>query len=226
MLSNIKTGLTSLEENPICQDITEIGKKVGLNFIVNVILGNNKKILKIGSGDPSKTQKSLIRIARGIYEVGVTKIFDAVICGVGYPKDSNLYQVSRAASYLYYSSSRVIKEGGYIIIPASCEEGAGRGIGEKRFFSMLKNKNLGDIINSEENFKAGEQRAYLMANVLLHHKVIIVNPQKPEIINQAKMIPAKNMKEAFKIMTSDLGANLDLLFIPNSLITLPILKKK
>ena len=38
MLSNIKTGLSSLEENPISQDLREIGTKLGLNFIVNVIL--------------------------------------------------------------------------------------------------------------------------------------------------------------------------------------------
>jgi lactate racemase len=226
MLSNIKTGLTNLETNPISQDILEIGKKTGLNFVVNVILGYDKKILEVESGDPLKTHKSLIKIAKEIYETSVPKLFDAVICGVGYPKDTNLYQVSRAASYLYYSSSRVIKEGGYIIIPANCEEGAGRGIGEKRFFSLLKNKNLEDIIQNEENFKAGEQRAYLMANVLLHHKVIIVNSQNPEVISQAKMIPAKNMENAFKIMKRDLGENLDLLFIPNSLTTIPILNKK
>ena len=126
---------------------------------------------------------------------------------------------------LFRSSIKVIKEGGYIIIPARCEEGAGQGVGEQRFFSMLKNKTLNGIINSTSEFKAGEQRAFFMANVLSHYKVIIVDSLVPEIIRDAKMIPAKNMEEAFRIVKNDLGSNLDLILIPKSFSTLPIIQK-
>ena len=90
---------------------------------------------------------------------------------------------------------------------------------------MLKNKSLKGIINSTSEFKAGEQRAFFMANVLSHYKVIIVDSLVPEIIREAKMIPAKNMDEAFEIVKNDLGSNLDLILIPKSLSTLPIIQK-
>ena len=225
MLTHQKTGLTRLEGNPVYEDIIEIGKKAGLDFVVNVVIGKEHQILEIKSGEPQETQNVLIKFSQEINEIPVNKSYDVAVCGVGFPKDTNLYQVSRAASYLCYASIKVIKEGGYIIIPARCEEGAGQGVGEQRFFSMLKNKTLNGIINSTSEFKAGEQRAFFMANVLSHYKVIIVDSLVPEIIRDAKMIPAKNMEEAFRIVKNDLGSNLDLILIPKSFSTLPIIQK-
>jgi hypothetical protein len=116
----------------------------------------------------------------------------------------------------------VIKSGGYIIIPALCNEGAGKGIGEKRFFSMLKNHTIDEILNTTGDFKAGEQRAFFVASVLKKCKIIIVGCKSPQVIKDAKMIPAKNMKEAFDYVKNDFE-NLDMLLVPNALITLPII---
>ena len=219
--SRIKVG--QIDENPIQEEIIEIGKKTGLNFIVNVILGHNNEVLEIESGEPVETHKNLIKKIKHICEIPLKKSYDVVICGVGYPKDSNLYQVTRAASYLYFANKPIINPGGYIIIPAPCPEGAGIGIGEQRFFSMLKNKTLDEILNTDEEFKAGEQRSYFIAHVLKNCKIIIVGCKIPQLITDAKMIPAKDMEEAFDIVKNDF-TNTELLFIPNVLSTLPIIQ--
>jgi len=117
----------------------------------------------------------------------------------------------------------VVKNGGYIIIPAVCQEGAGKGIGEERFFEMLKNMTIDEILNHKPDFKSGEQRAFMMANVLKHCKVIIVGSQMPEIVQEAKMIPASTMDESFEIIKNDLERNLEIILIPSSLTTLPII---
>jgi len=70
----------------------------------------------------------------------------------------------------------------------------------------------------------GEQRAFMMANVLKHCKVIIVGSKEPQIVKDAKMIPTSTMNEAFKIVQNDLGKNLDVILIPNAMMTLPIIK--
>jgi len=66
----------------------------------------------------------------------------------------------------------------------------------------------------------------MMANVLKHCKVIIVGSITPEIIKATKMIPATTMDEAFEIVKNDIGKDLELLLIPNSLLTLPIIKQR
>ena len=146
-----------------------------------------------------------------------------MICGVGYPRDSNLYQATRAASYLYFANTPIINPGGYIIIPAPCPEGAGTGIGEQRFFSMLKNKTIDEILNINEEFRAGEQRSYFIAQILKNCKIIVVGCMMPEIIKEAKMIPAKDMDEAFDIIKNDFN-NIEILLIPNALSTLPVIQ--
>ena len=219
--SKIKVG--QIDGNPIQEEIIEIGKKTGLNFIVNVVLGNNNEVLEIESGEPIETHKILIKKTKNIYETPLKKSYNVVICGVGYPRDSNLYQVTRAASYLYFASKPIINYGGYIIIPAPCPEGAGTGIGEQRFFSMLKNKTIDEILNMNEEFKAGEQRSYFIAQVLKNCKIIIVGCKMPEIIKEAKMIPATDMEEAFNIVKNDFNKT-EVLLVPNALSTLPIIQ--
>lgn len=219
--SKIKVG--QIERNPIYEEIIEIGKKTGLNFIVNVIIGDNNEVLEINAGEPIETHKNLIVKAKNIYEIPLKKSYDVVICGVGYPRDSNLYQATRAASYLYFANTPIINPGGYIIIPAPCPEGAGTGIGEQRFFSMLKNNTLDEILNINEEFRAGEQRSYFISQILKKCKIIVVGCMLPEIIKEAKMIPAKDMDEAFDIVKNDFN-NIEILLIPNALSTLPVIQ--
>lgn len=219
-----KTRIGNTEGNIFNEDLVEIGKKVGLDFIINVILDDKKNIIDIKAGEPLETYKTLVSKIKKISEISISKSYDVAICGIGFPKDTNLYQTSRAASYLFYLPAKVVKNGGYIIIPAICDEGAGQGIGEQRFFDMLKNQSLEQILNHDGDFKAGEQRAFMMANVLNHNNVIIVGSKSHKIIKDAKMIPASTMNEAFKIVQNDLGKNLDLILIPNALMTLPIIK--
>lgn len=218
-----KTRIGNIEGNIFHDDIVEIGKKVGLDFIINVILDEEQNVVDIKSGEPIETYKTLVKKAKEISEISIKKQFDVAICGVGFPKDSNLYQTSRAASYLFYLKKPVVKNGGFIIIPAVCPEGAGKGIGEERFFEMLKNMTIDEILNHKPDFKAGEQRAFMMANVLKHCKVIIVGSQTPEIVQEAKMIPASTMDEAFEIIKNDSERNLEIILIPSSLTTLPII---
>jgi nickel-dependent lactate racemase len=221
LLKKVETRVGKIDGNPIQDEIIEIGKKTGLNFIVNVILGPTH-LVEIKAGEPFATHRSLIKKAREIYEVPVKNSYNVVLCGVGYPKDSNLYQVSRAASYLFFAHKPVINPGGYIIIPAMCTEGAGKGIGEQRFFSLLKNHTIDEILNFDE-FKAGEQRAFFIASVLQKCKIIIVGCKTPNVIKDAKMIPAKDMDEAFAYVRSDFGENLEILFVPNAITTLPVI---
>lgn len=216
--SKIKVG--QINQNPIYDEIIDIGKKSGLNFIVNVILSNNNEVLEIQSGEPVETHKNLIKKITQLYRIPLKKSYDVVICGVGYPRDSNLYQATRAASYLYFIEKPIINHGGYIIIPAPCTEGAGMGVGEQRFFTTLKNKTIDEILNINEELKAGEQRSYFIAQVLKYCKIIIVGSKKPEIIKEAKMISVKDMNEAFNIIKQNFK-NAEILLIPNVLSSLP-----
>jgi len=225
-LKNPNARIGKIEGNPFQENIIEIGKKVGLNFVINVIVGNDNSPSEILAGEPIETHKALIKKAKSIFEVSIKEPFDVAICGVGHPSDSNLYLASRAASFLVYGNDSSIKKGGYIVIPAKCDEGAGKGIAEQRFISMLSSKTPDEIINQKEEFNAGEQRAFVMANVLKQCQVIIVGCEFSDMLKNAGMISVKNMNEAFKIIKNNLEENVKMALIPNSMMTLPIINSK
>lgn len=222
------TRLGRIEQNPFHEAITEAAQRAGLRFIVNVVLDDDKRVLRVTAGDPEKAFQDLVAFARSVYEVPIPQQYDIVIGGVGFPKDSNLYQASRAPSYLFFAPTCVIRPGGYFIIPARCEEGAGSGVGEQRFLSAMRD--MPDIRSILEDARAngyppGQQRAFVLAKVLEKTKVIIVGSECPDIVAACKMIPAATMDEAVRIAAGDTGVSCDVLIVPHSLLTLPVVRE-
>ncbi len=221
------TRLGKIEGNPFHEAITEAARRAGLRFIVNVVIDDHKQVVAVRAGAPEEAFMELVAIARSIFEVPIPQQYDVAVAGVGFPKDANLYQASRAASYLFFAPTQVVRDGGYIILPAECEEGPGEGVGEQRFFETMRNAASPQQILDDARkygYKPGEQRAFVMAKVLEKNKVIVVGSKDPEMIRQAKMIPAATMDEAFAIIQADLGPQCDVLVVPHALLTLPIVQ--
>jgi nickel-dependent lactate racemase len=219
------TRLGCIDGNPFHDAVTEAARRAGLRFILNVVLDDNQNLLRVTAGDPEEAFRDLVAFARSVYEVPIAQRYDIVIGGAGYPKDSNLYQASRAPSYLFFAPTCVVKPGGYFIIPARCEEGAGSGVGEQRFLAAMRDMpDVQSILEDgrKNGFPPGQQRAFVMAKVLEHSKVIIVASECPDIVAACKMIPAATMEEAIQIAAKDTGSSCDVLIVPHALLTLPV----
>jgi len=228
MVDHPGTRLGRIEGNPFHEAITEAAQRAGLRFILNVVLDDHKRVVAVCAGEPEATFLELVAIARELYEVPVPRQYDVVIGGVGFPKDANLYQASRAASYLFFAPTPVVKPGGFLIIPARCQEGAGEGVGEQRFFEKMRNaKDMPSLLEElrRTGYPPGAQRAFIMAKVMEVNPVIIVGAECPEIVQQAKMTPAATMEEALSMAAEALGPELDVLIVPHALLTLPVVKE-
>lgn len=219
------TRLGRIEGNPFHEAITEAARRAGLRFILNVVLDDEKRVVCVKAGEPVETHRQLVTSARAIYEVNIPHQYDVAIGGVGFPKDANLYQASRAASYLFFAPTPVVRPGGFLIIPARCEEGAGEGVGEQRFFAAMQEApDVGSILDDarQHGYPPGQQRAFVMAKVLEQAQVIIVGSQHPDVVAACKMVPAVTMEEALGVAARDLGDELDVLVVPHALLTLPV----
>lgn len=223
------TRLGRIEGNPFHEAISEAARRAGLRFILNVVLDDDKRLLRVAAGDPEAAFQDLVAFARSVYEVPVPHQYDIAIGGVGFPKDCNLYQASRAPSYLFFAPTCVVRPGGYFIIPARCEEGAGSGVGEQRFLSAMRNApDIAFILDDarRNGYPPGQQRAFVMAKVLEKSHVIIVGSECPDIVAACKMIPAETMDEAVRIATATPGASCDCLIVPHAMLTLPVIMEK
>lgn len=221
------TRLGRIEGNPFHEAVTEAARRANLRFILNVVLDDEKCILRVAAGNPDLAFRELVAFARSVYEVPIPHQYDIAIGGVGFPKDSNLYQASRAPSYLFFAPVPVVRKGGYFIIPARCEEGAGTGVGEQRFLAALREApDIRHILDSArcDGYPPGQQRAFVMAKVLEESKVIIVGSECPDLVTACKMIPTSSMDEALAVATQDLGPACRVLVVPHALQTLPVIR--
>lgn len=219
--------LGRIEGNPFHEAITEAARRAGLRFILNVVLDDDQRILKVAAGAPEATFSELVSFARSVYEAPIPQQFDVAIGGVGYPKDANLYQASRAASYLFFAPTPVVRPGGFLIIPARCQEGAGEGVGEQRFLSAMRDApDIQTILRDARThgYPPGQQRAFVMAKVLEQAHVVIVGSEHPDVVADCKMTPAATVEEALGIAAATLGRSLDVLIVPHALLTLPVVQ--
>jgi nickel-dependent lactate racemase len=221
------TRLGRIQGNPFHEAVTEAARRAGLKFIVNVVLDDDKRVLRVRAGDPELAFQDLVAFAKSVYEVPILSQFDIAIGGVGYPKDTNLYQASRAPSYLFFAPLPVVRPGGFFIIPARCEEGAGAGVGEQRFLAAMRDAPSIQFILDDarkNGYPPGQQRAFVMAKVLEQTRVVIVGSECPELVSACKMIPAATMDEALGLASRELGPACKVLIVPHAMLTLPVIQ--
>jgi len=223
------TRLGRIEGNPFHEAVTEAAQRANLRFILNVVLDDDKRLLRVAAGEPELAFHELVSFARSVYEVPIPHQYDIAIGGVGYPKDCNLYQASRAPSYLFFAPTSVVRPGGFFIIPARCEEGAGTGVGEQRFLAAMRDApNVQFILEDarRNGYPPGQQRAFVMAKVLEQTKVVIVGSECPELVTACKMIPAATMDEALGLAVRELGPSCRVLVVPHAMLTLPVIGRE
>jgi nickel-dependent lactate racemase len=218
--------LGQIDGNPFQQFVRDAARSIGRQFVVNVVLDGAGEAIAVQAGDPIAVHDALVATARSIYEVPIEHEYDVVIAQVDPPKDVNLYQASRAATYVGLSATPPIRPSGVIIVTAQCPEGAGQGRGEQRFFTALSQAtDLQQLLAQyrRDGCQAGEQRAYMLAQVLLDYEVVVAGSQYPQIVEACHLIAAPSLAEAIEYAHRRQGATAQVLYLPHPLQTIPII---
>ena len=214
MLARDGVRLGRVEDNPFREFIDEAGDLVGVEFSLNVTHGPSG-ILGAAAGDPRSVVRDLADAARDALATPVEDGYDAVVAGVGAPKDANLYQTTRAATYVALGAHDPLSDGGRIVLPATLPHGAGEGTGEQRFYDRLSGAESADALYEEmrQGYEPGAQRAFVVARVLRDYDVYVTNSQHPEVVEDCLMHARESVEDAVE-------AGSDVLVVPDALDTL------
>jgi nickel-dependent lactate racemase len=222
MLANDGVRLGRVEDNPFRAFLDRAGDLAGVDFALNVTHGPSG-ILGASAGDPRAVVGDLADTARAALAAEVDREYDAVVAGVGAPKDANLYQTTRAATYVVLGANNPLRaapraaEGssGRVVVPAELSEGAGEGTGERRFHEWLSGTDSADALYEEmrEGYAAGAQRAFVVARTLRDHDVYVTNSQHPEVVEECLMHARPSVEDAVE-------PGSDVLVVPDALDTL------
>ena len=166
-----RTGV--LENNPIHRDMVAASKMANQQYIVNVIIDADKKIVHAVAGDAIEAHAAGCRFLQQYCQVSPRKLADiAISTNGGYPLDQNMYQSVKGMT----AAEAASKEDGIIIMVSNC----GDGHGGEGFYQALKNCDspkglMEEILKIPQDETKPDQWEYqIQSRILIHHKVIYV----------------------------------------------------
>ncbi len=206
-----------LEGNPVREDIEEAARMVGVDFIVNVVLDEHKKIVRAVAGDVTLAHREGCRYLDQLYGKPIAARADIVVVSQGgAPKDLNLYQTQKALD----NAKHAVKKGGVIILVGSCKEG----LGERVFEDWMTHApNAYSMIERiQTDFQLGGHKAAAIAMVLEDADIYLVSELDPALVKRIFLMPFTTVQEAFDAALRQQGANASVLVMPFGGSTLPL----
>ncbi len=208
----------AIEDNPVRQDIEEVVNFISIDFILNVVLDGNKSIVKAVAGHHVLAHREGCRFLDNLYKIKIPERADIVITTPGgFPKDINLYQAQKALD----NAKHAVREGGIIILLASCTEGYGEAVFERWINESTSPDDL--VMKIKENFELGGHKAAAIALVEKKARVFIVSDMPAEMSKKLYMEPFDSMEEALSSAFSQLGQDARVLLMPHGGSTLPVI---
>lgn len=197
--------------NPLRMDIEEGAAMLGLDFILNVVVGEEQRILGVVAGDMIQAHRqgcSLI-LARGA--VPVSQKADIVIASAGgFPKDINMYQAHKAMEH----GSYFVRAGGVLILVAECREGWGNAVFETWMKSAASPEEI--LTRFQEQFCLGGHKAARIVETLRHAQVFLITSMPDEEVRRMYLRPFPTPQAALEAALAELGSHSRVLVLPHA----------
>lgn len=202
-----------LHGNIIHEDMIYAARRVGVDFILNVALDEEKKVIAAFSGDVEGAHeegcKFVTDLSRSESITG-----DIVVTSVGgYPLDQNLYQSPKAAA----TAQACAGEDGIIVLVAGCVDGLGGTHFKELMLSGTVQEIHDRIMAIPDKETIPEQWcAQIFSEMLMKHKIILVTTNlDPDLVRKVNMIPAKSINEAMDKAYELKGSDAEVVVIPD-----------
>lgn len=209
-----------LEGNPLHIDMVKAARMVNTQFIMNVALDGEKKIIAAFAGDLEKAHETGVAFIRELSQCPPTTGDIVVTSNGGYPLDQNLYQSPKGVS----TADACCADGGVIIMCCSCVDG----MGGTHFEKLIKLGTPQEIdaylskIPPKETIPE-QWCPQIYSRILQRHKIILVSTFLPEEeIRAANMIPAKSADEALAMAYDMVGKDARVVVIPDGVSVLAV----
>jgi nickel-dependent lactate racemase len=208
----------NIVSNPLREDIDEVESFVPIDFIVNVVLDENKEIIKAVAGHYIKAHRAGCNFLDGLNKIQIKQKADIVITSPGgYPKDINLYQAQKALDNAKYA----VKDNGIIIFVAACNEGVGSHMFEKWMKEALHSEDL--IIRVKKHFELGGHKAAAIAMILEKAKIFMVSEMGDATVKEMFITPFPDIQSALDQAIREKGNDAKVIIMSHGASVLPVL---
>lgn len=205
------------EDNPMRQDVEEMGDRVGIHLALNAILNSSQEIIAVLAGSPRMVMEQGTAISRALCQRQVPYHYDLVIASAGgYPKDINFYQSQKALTH----AAMLSRPGGTVILLAACEEG----IGNLKYEQFMQGiKSIPEVFEKfkAQGFEVGPHKAFLVARDASRSRIILISSLSARVVETLLLTPANTFSEAFQMVAPQLSHDSRVAIMPIAVITIP-----
>ncbi|MFW6266124.1 MAG: nickel-dependent lactate racemase [Halanaerobiales bacterium] len=206
-----RTGI--LEGNPMHEDMLYAAEKAGLEFILNVVIDADKKIINAFAGHREKAHYMGCDFISKLAGVEKKPADIVITTNGGYPLDQNIYQSVKGMT----AAEATCNEGGVIIIATECSDGHG---GEEFYRTFAEAETIEEIMDrimarDRKETIPDQWESQILARILLKHEVIMVTDAPKEMVEDMHMKWADNLEEAIKMADKIVGKESKVTVIPD-----------
>ena len=199
-----------IDGNPVREDIDEAGAMIGIDFLFNVLLGEDKRIIEAVAGHFLEAHRVGVEAYDRRCDLRIPEAADVVIASPGgTPKDINLYQAQKTLDNV----GGAVRKGGAVILVARCREGFGQREFEEWMLGMTTPQALVDRIQRE--FVLGGHKAAAIAGLLADVDVYLVSELPDEAVRKMCMHPFPDVDRAVAAALARYGERARFLVVPN-----------
>ena len=209
-----RTGI--LEGNPLHIDMVAAAELAKLQFIVNVVINDDKKTVAAFAGDFKQAHAAGVAFLRPYCEVRAVPADIVITSNGGAPLDQNIYQSVKGLTAAEASA----REGAVLIMCADLADGTG---GEG-FYTSLRDcespaAHFAQCAATPQDQTIPDQwESQILARILMKHRIIFVSrPEMEQTLHDMKLDYAPDLDTALTMAKADKGKNADVTIIPNGI---------
>ena len=209
-----------LAHNPIHEDMVCAARAVNVQFILNVALNGEKKVIAAFAGDLEDAHATGVSFVRTLAQCPSVTGDIVITSNGGYPLDQNLYQSPKAVA----TAEACCADGGVIIMCASCFDG----MGGTHFEKLIVRGTVDEIDEYLSRIPPKETIpeqwcAQIYSRILKKHRIILVTTYLDhELVRKANMIPASSPDEALAMAYEMKGKDARVVVIPDGVAVLAV----
>ena len=209
-----RTGI--LEGNPLHRDMVAAAELAKLQYIVNVVIDEEKKTVAAFAGDFKAAHEAGVAFLRRFCEVQAIPGDIVITSNGGAPLDQNIYQSVKGLTAAEASA----KAGAVLIMCADLADGTG---GEG-FYQSLKNcespaAHFEQCAATPQSETIPDQwESQILARILMKHHVIFVSrPEMEQTLREMKLDYAPTLETALEKAKAMTGQDPKITLIPNGI---------
>jgi nickel-dependent lactate racemase len=198
------------EKNPISVEMDEALSFADCDFMIGAVLNQTHDIVGLWTGDTQQVMDKGVELVDRLFTKKIRKRPDVIITAAdGSPHDINLYQALKAV----HTASKVIRDGGIIMLVAECAQGLGNDVYQTW---LKKYKNSEEIKKAlQKKFIIGAHKAYYHREIIEKNVVYLSSSFNSSFVKtQLGFIPVDNVQDFFYKLVSLKNNFSNILIVP------------